>query len=458
MRNNVSRRTVCKLGGAAAFLAAAALAGCSPAGSSASADNTDASTPTAPGSSASAVTPCTTNDAMMGFAADSSALVLATQDNMCFSPASLYLCLGMLGVGATGQSAAEVLQVLRAQTADDLAATLASAVEDFSVQPLAESTSLQVAFSAWSDEACPVREGFSTRLQEVCGAEMKTVAFGTPEADQAMQQWVSDHTQGLLKPQFKTEDPGDGNGTALELLNTIYIKPRWENPFDSSENETLPFTLADGTEAPDVEYMNQTMTRSVLQGEGYTVAALPFEISYGSGSGEGHATSDDDVPVDCRMVFLLPDEGKQLSAVLASPEDFLAFFTAELDTRAKVNYKLPKIDADFDLDLIEILKSLGVNAPFENSHDFEEMVEPPSADCTERISTVRQGTHFTMDEEGAEAAAYTEIGMALTSAAPLEDPPELDFFCNRPFAYCLTAKVDDAERVLFAGVVNNPIE
>ena len=50
------------------------------------------------------------------------------------------------------------------------------------------------------------------------------------------------------------------------------------------------------------------------------------------------------------------------------------------------------------------------------------------------LSEVRQGTAFSVDEEGAEAAAYTELVMRAGSAAPPEGEPVV-MELNRPFLY-----------------------
>ena len=70
------------------------------------------------------------------------------------------------------------------------------------------------------------------------------------------------------------------------------------------------------------------------------------------------------------------------------------------------------------------------------------------------ISEVRQGTAFSVDENGVEAAAYTEISMNET-AALVEPEPPLDMRWDRPFLYGVRS-ADGT--LLFVGVCAEPTQ
>jgi len=65
------------------------------------------------------------------------------------------------------------------------------------------------------------------------------------------------------------------------------------------------------------------------------------------------------------------------------------------------------------------------------------------------VSRVSHGVRVTADEEGVEAAAFTEV-IGTGAAMPPED--EMDFTLDRPFLFVLESA---SGLPLFVGVVNN---
>ena len=89
---------------------------------------------------------------------------------------------------------------------------------------------------------------------------------------------------------------------------------------------------------------------------------------------------------------------------------------------------MPKFDVSSKLDLIGSLKSLGVTDAFdENAADFSRITDQEAV--VDRISHVAR---MKVDEEGMEAAAYTEISMKAT-AALAEEQVKVKMHLNRPF-------------------------
>lgn len=67
------------------------------------------------------------------------------------------------------------------------------------------------------------------------------------------------------------------------------------------------------------------------------------------------------------------------------------------------------------------------------------------------IGAVEQGVSFSIDEEGAEAAAYTEIAVGAGSRRRRRKPIVMDL--NRPFLYGVR---DDQGTILFLGRCDDP--
>ncbi len=67
------------------------------------------------------------------------------------------------------------------------------------------------------------------------------------------------------------------------------------------------------------------------------------------------------------------------------------------------------------------------------------------------ISRVFQKVRFSLDENGAEAAAATLIGTGFTAPFPGEERPEpVEFYADHPFVYTICERTSGT--LLFAGV------
>ena len=107
-------------------------------------------------------------------------------------------------------------------------------------------------------------------------------------------------------------------------------------------------------------------------------------------------------------------------------------------------WSVPKFDVKSSVDLADALKALGVADAFEaDKADFT-----PLTDNIAYVSSVMQAARVKIDEEGVEAAAYTEI-VAKSDGAP-EPSPVVEMNLNRPFAFVI---FDGNDVPLFVGTV-----
>ena len=145
------------------------------------------------------------------------------------------------------------------------------------------------------------------------------------------------------------------------------------------------------------------------------------------------------------MYILLPEYGKTISDVMAlldeeSWDDVLSSMKSKL-----VNLKIPKFETTTSVSLNDVLKGLGMTDAFNQSKaDFGAMVDSRGIS----ISLIRQNSRFRIDEEGAEAAAITDI--LFDGAVLPEQQVSVQFHANRPFIYLIQEKSSGA--IFFAGV------
>ena len=149
------------------------------------------------------------------------------------------------------------------------------------------------------------------------------------------------------------------------------------------------------------------------------------------------------------MTFILPDEGTDLSALLANEESLKEAFTGGTYKSGKVVWSIPKFSYDSSFEPIDALKAMGVTDAFDSDRaDFSGI----SANTPLFISTIRQGTHIGVNENGVEAAAYTIVEM-MEGTAIQDSSDTAEMILNRPFLYGITSS-DGV--LLFVGVCCNP--
>ena len=339
------------------------------------------------------------------------------------SPVSLYLALAAVSTGAGSQTREELFSLLGAQPLSDeelatACANLFAALQDGPGNP----SGIQLANSLWLCEELPCREEFVERVADRFYASVFQVDFADPGTGRQMSDWVREQTNGLLKPQITTRD-----GQSLSMLNTIYFKSGWSSPF-TTLSDPAPFHLADGSTV-DCTLMRQGLENHPFRiGDGYTASYGLFE----NGS---------------RMVFVLPDEDSSVDALLASPKTLAEAFTMQQAQAGEVTLLVPQFTVQSDFQLIETLRQMGVTSAFLPEADFSGISDSPSF-----ISGITQQTRLSLDENGVEAAAYTEVAMTGSAAPSEEQPLRVELRLDRPFLYALV----DQGVPLFVGVVRDP--
>lgn len=333
-------------------------------------------------------------------------------DNRVLSPVSLAYALAMAAEGAEGDTRAELLEALAAEdpsTAGELTDAL-------------EAAGLKVANAAFATGNVAISEDYIKALADAFGAQW--FEAGDDLAGR-INQWVSEHTDGLIDKMLDDEPSDD---TALALVNALAMDADWLSPF-------APDVTVDGAfHAPDgdvtVPFMHQTLSTRYGERDGVQLLRL------------GYADSD------LELLIALPGEDGSVSDVLDGLcEEGLAYFQFG-EEGVEVSLSMPKTDISDANSLVDALKALGIEAPFGDSADFSGISEEGGL----YISQILQKARLIFDEEGTQAAASTVVSVATSAYNP--DPP-VEFNMNRPFVAVIADAATGA--VCFAAVVNNPL-
>jgi len=340
-------------------------------------------------------------------------------DNTNYSPLSLYYALALAASGAEGETADELLALLGMPDQASLSEQCGNLYRRLYIDN--NIGKLQINNSLWMDNEIVWKDDFIRNAAENFYAYSFSEDFSDAKTAQLMAEWVSEKTNGTLKPEIKI-DPEQ----ILSIINTIYFYDQWINEFDKSKTEEDVFYLSDESTI-SCDFMNSISFTGFSKGNGFTRSSLGLK-NRGS------------------MVFILPDEGRSPQELLSTPEKLKEAFDGGEEGYGEVTWQIPKFNFGTSLELIDILQQLGVNAAFkEEDADFSGIT-----DNVAFISKIRQETHIAIDEKGVEASSYTQIDYC--GAGMPGD--KADMILNRPFIFGIAA-YDGT--LLFIGVCENPV-
>jgi serpin B len=258
------------------------------------------------------------------------------------------------------------------------------------------------------------------------GAGLRLVDFQNNPvgACQLIDGWVSDQTEGRIP---KLLDSLDSN-VRLVLVNAIYLKAPWLEPFAESDTKTAPFTRPDGSQVSV-----PTMSLNLSEGG-----------RYASGSGW--------------QAVELPYAGGSLAMTIVVSDD-LAAFEGGLDAArfsqittglqaADVDLTLPRFKIETKSNLNSALAGMGMPLAFDPSRaDFSGITTQGQL----YIERVVHQANIAVDEKGTEATAATVVVMAAASAAPIQP---VTVHVDRPFLFAVRDTKTGA--ILFLGRVVDP--
>jgi serpin B len=287
---------------------------------------------------------------------------------------------------------------------------------------------LRVSNALWSQRGYTIQPAFLELLAGAFGTGVHQADFtrDTERARLAINALVQEQTNDKIKDLFAR---GSLNHyTRLVLTNAIYLKARWQQPFDPHDTWQAPFHTLDGG-APQVPTMHhQAVTLPYAHGDGWQTV----ELAYKGGA--------------LAMDVLLPAAGSFASFQRGLAPDRLAAVLGALRP-TMMGLALPKFTFDSTHQLNQTLEALGMPTAFTDAADFSGMF---TSSQPLKVQTVVQKAHVAVDEEGTTAAAATGMAFRATSAVI----PPVQMQVDRPFVFLLRDLASG--QVLFLGRLTDP--
>ncbi|KFV97896.1 PREDICTED: heterochromatin-associated protein MENT-like isoform X1 [Eurypyga helias] len=381
--------------------------------------------------------------------------------NIFFSPWSIATALAMVYLGAKGDTAAQMAEVLHFnQTAGEegssetsrpslgrprkrkmdpkhrQAENIHSGFKELlsDINKPRSTYLLKSASRLYEEKTYPLLPEFLQLLTSYYNAQPQAVDFKTA-AEQAralINSWVENETERKIQDLLPAGSLS--SHTVLVLVNAIYFKGDWEKKFLEKNTSEMPFRLSK-TKTKPVQMM--FLRDKFLIFRETTMKFKIIELPY--------------VENELSVFVLLPDDISDNTTGLEMVEgeltyEKLAEWTNSANMmKAEVDLYLPKLKLEENYDLQSTLSSMGIQNAFDPVQaDFTGM----SAKKDLFISKIIHKAFVEINEEGTEAAAATGV-LVLRSKAPT-----MTFKADHPFLFFI--KHNKSQTILFFGRFCSP--
>ncbi|XP_053182142.1 heparin cofactor 2 [Scomber japonicus] len=265
-----------------------------------------------------------------------------------------------------------------------------------------------------------VKDTFRAETKAYYFAEPQSVDFKDPAFLDKANRRILKLTKGLIREPLKSVDPN----MVLMLLNYLYFKGTWEQKFPKEVTHYRNFRVNEKT----------NVRVPMMTNKGNYLAAADHEL-------------------ECD-ILQLPYSGN-ISMLIALPRKITGMRTLEQEISPTVVNKwlknmtnrtrevvLPRFKLEQNYDLIANLKEMGLTDLFQEHGDFTGMTSEKVA-----MNWLKHQGTITVNEEGTEAAALTQVGFMPLSS-------QIRFTVDQPFLFLIYEHRTDC--LVFMGRVVNP--
>ncbi|MEM7555973.1 MAG: serpin family protein [Cyanobacteria bacterium P01_A01_bin.84] len=345
------------------------------------------------------------------------------EKNIFISPNSIATALAMIYGGASGstkKAMAKVLEVEGIKLSEIHSAY--GGLKNLLVNP-DNQVKLAIANSLWADKDSSFNPEFIENSKKFFQAEVTNLNFQQPDAVDVINKWVKDNTQNRINKVIDRIDPDQ----AMLLINAIYFKGSWSKEFNRNNTTDSPFYLTSGKQKQH-PMMSQKGDYKYYENEKFQGISLPY---------------GDNGRVSFYVFLPKSDSSLQKFANSLNSQNWEKWMSNFRKQEGSI--KLPRFKIDYDVNLNNSLKTLGMGEAFTKQANFSQLGENLT------ISQVKHKTFVEVNEEGTEAAGTTSVGVVPTSL-PVNQPFEMNV--NRPFFFAI--RDNQTGSILFMGSIVEP--
>jgi serpin B len=337
--------------------------------------------------------------------------LLGTQKAFVLSPYSVGAALSMTAEGAGGDTKKEFARILELPWSNGMTKS--------------NSPVFQTAQAVWVDQSYPIKAGYMDKQKKKYQAGFEKVDFKeqSEPARLKINKWVEEKTKDKIKDLLS-----QGSLTPLTrlvLVNGVYFKDDWAQAFDKTLTQPKPFHVS-LDDSVSVDTLNKHFKQiQYYASDKFESIQLPYK------------TKGFVLRLFLPKGFYISKE--TVKEILNKKNKHYAF--------EDMKVQFPKFKIDFEIELSQNFKDLGLLLPFSDQADFTKLNPSASADRL-RMSLIQHKVFIEVNEEGTEAAAATAVVLKTRSLVPKSK----EFIADRPFIYEIV-RINSAtsEDILFVG-------
>lgn len=343
--------------------------------------------------------------------------------NMSVSPFSAAMCLGLVANAVDSETTSEILKMVGAEDVNQYNSYCNKLMRYLPYTASfdgIENSEMILANSAWLTSKYDFTKSFTNNLNLYYNAEVYKVDFSANGIQSVMDKWCSEKTKGSIN-----ELPVEVNpNTDCVLVNALYFKSGWANPFDKTATTKEDFFGYNGKNTVDMMHLTAVLNASIY-GDA-TVVKLPYVFD------------------NYEMVIVMPGEGTDIIEYSQSFDSEKWLKAANINSDGYFALSLPKFIIEQNRDLTSSLSDLGLSLA---------KIKLTKAGLDNYINMViKQNSYTGIDEDGTTVAAVTASSSdILNEFGDFTTPTRI--VINRPFIYFV--RNTKTGSILMAGRVCN---
>ena len=325
--------------------------------------------------------------------------------NFILSPLSIFQILSLTSNGAKGSTKEEMLATL--QNSNEI--SLNSINYDL-LKVLKNFTTLEVA-NAVMTKVNPLQ-----KFTEIC--ENYLAPIEKLQTVDQVNNWCSEKTHGKIN---KIVDKLE-NDVRMILLNAVYFKGFWESEF-SKKGTILKSFYNLNKEEVKVKTMYKLSFFNYFENSDVQAVEIPYKKDKMS------------------AIIILPNKKLDINTwinEISNDQNNLYSIINELSIQ-RVELELPKFELEYEVELKETLKNLGMFNAFSDNANFDGLSQEEKL----KISSVVHKAYIKINEESTEAAAITKVIIKKRTSTGPNKPKEIihQMKVNRPFLFLIKSSL-----------------
>ena len=296
------------------------------------------------------------------------------EKNLTISPLSIFQAVSLVTNGANGETQKELLKLLDNKEIEEI-----NLINTKILNKIGDYTSLEIAnavmtkFVLLNDFLKIAKDTYDSEI-----LPLKNV--------NQINKWCDKKTHGKIKKIIDHLDPL----TYMIILNAVYFKGQWLHQFEERLTKKEIFYI-NNQNKKKVDMMSIQDSFNYFEDSNLQSIELRFQKE------------------SISALIILPNEKLNINEFIEILDKDNEYYYSIINNMKynKVNLKLPKFEINYSKNLKEILKTMGVNLPFEKDADFSKIRIQNDI----YISEIVHKTYLKVNEQGTEAAAITMITM-----------------------------------------------